>query len=148
MGSFAIVIQVRASLEKTFHVFSDVAAAESRIPAITRVELLTPGASGLGTRWKESRVMFGKEATEELWISAFDPPRSYTVSCQSCGCLSESAFTFAPEGDLTRVTLTQRFQPLTIAARLMQPLSLLMMGSMKKMLMEDLQSLKNAAEEN
>ena len=90
--------------------------------------------------------MFGKEATETMDVTAFDPPRSYTVGAYSCGTQYETTFRFEPEGDGTKVTLDFTGTPKTFLARLMMPLMKLMAGAVKKCVTQDLDDLKKAAE--
>ncbi|MFT4542672.1 MAG: hypothetical protein ACI835_005140, partial [Planctomycetota bacterium] len=130
-----------------FAVYTDLEKAVERIPAITALELLTKGPVGKGTRWRETRLMFKKEAIEEMWISGFDPPRQYTVEANSHGMKYETLFDFAPDGDGTKVTWTFDGTALTLGAKIMAPIfSLLMGGMMKKCMMQDLHALRDACE--
>ncbi len=65
--------QVAAPPEKVFAMMSDFANAPQRISGISKVEMLTDGAVGVGTKFKETRVMLGKEATETMEVTTFDP---------------------------------------------------------------------------
>lgn len=143
---FTLTERIDAPPERVFEFFSDVAAAPERIDGITSVEVLTDGPVGVGTRFRESRVMFGKEHTETLEFVAFDPPRSYGVDCESSGVLFVSRFTFEPDGAGTRVTMDMRSKSLTLKARLMTPMMLLCAGAVKKAMQQDLADIKRAAE--
>src|SRR5438046_1974470 len=89
---------VAAPPATVFDVFSDLDHAPGRVSGTQRVEKLTPGPVGVGTRFKETRVMFGKEATEEMTFTAFDPGRGYTLGAESCGCRYITDFRFEPDG--------------------------------------------------
>ncbi|MEL7485039.1 MAG: SRPBCC family protein, partial [Planctomycetota bacterium] len=65
---------VNASIEDVFAVASDIANAAERIGGIDSVEMLTEGPVGMGTKWRETRTMFGKQADETMWITAWEPP--------------------------------------------------------------------------
>ena len=108
--------------------------------------MLTVGPVGVGTRWRESRVLFKKEVTEEIEITAYTPGRSYTAECNSCGCHFSTQFRFAPEGDGTRVEAEMKTKARTFMAKLFSSLSCLMMGSMKKCFAKDFDDLKQAIE--
>lgn len=146
MGQFVFETQINAPVEKVFALISDIRSAPQRVTAIKKVEVLTDGPIGVGTRFKETRVMFGKEATETMEFTAFDPPRSYTVTAYSCGNHYESTFRCAPEGQGTKVTMTFVCTPKTFFAKLFSPLGKLMSGMIRKCVMKDLEDLAKAAE--
>jgi carbon monoxide dehydrogenase subunit G len=137
---------IDAPPERVFEFFSDVAAAPERISGIKCVEVLTDGPIGVGTRFRETRIMFGREHTETLEFVAFDPPRSYGIDCESSGVLFVSRFTFEPDRGGTRVTMDMRSKSLTLKARLMTPMMLLCTGAVKKAMQQDLADIKRAAE--
>jgi hypothetical protein len=147
MADFQVTKHVAAPPEVVFDVATDLSHAAEHVRGIEKIELLTPGPVKVGTRWKETRKMMGMESTETLQVTAFDRPRSYTVSCDSCGCHFDSTFSFAPSAGGTDVTLDVKTKPLTIAAKIMSPIGDLMMkGTMRKYLEEDLEDVKRVAE--
>jgi carbon monoxide dehydrogenase subunit G len=130
-------------------VFS-VAADFERIPAVIRgiksIEMLTPGPIGVGTRFRETRIMFGRESSEEMTVTAFNPPRSCTLEAYTCGAQFISDHRFTPQGSGTLLELSIRTEPRTLLAKLAAPLGVLMTGSMKKMILADMEDLKVAVE--
>ena len=70
MTTFTVKKHVNAPPELVFAKASDFANAPSFIGAIKKVEILTPGPIQAGTRFKETRVMFKREATEEMEVTA------------------------------------------------------------------------------
>lgn len=146
MYGLTITESVAAPPERVFELATDLAGAAERIAGIDSVELLTDGPFGVGTRWRETRIMMGKSATEEMGITAFEPGRSYTAEAESCGCHYTSVLTCEPDGEGTRLTLTFDGQPLTLTSKLMAPIGWLMKGQVRKMLAADLANLRRAAE--
>ncbi len=61
---------------------------------------------GTVTLSRETRVMLKREATEEMELTAFDPPRGYTLRASSCGAEYTSVFGFRAEGAGTLVELS------------------------------------------
>lgn len=117
------------------------------ISGITRVEKLTDGPVGVGTRFRETRVMMGKEAVEEMEFAAIEPGSSYALRCESCGCLFESTMSFSPVSRGTRVSLVTESTPQTLMAKITGPIFGPMMKKMMlKCLQQDLADLKNACE--
>lgn len=139
---------VEAPRDRVFAVYSDIANAASRIPDIKRIEMLSTGPAGVGTRWRETRVMFGREASETMEITEFRPPEFYAVGADSCGIAYRTTFTFREAGPArTEVEMTFGAQPRTIMARIMGAvMGLMMKGVMRKCLASDLARLKQACE--
>ena len=139
--------RVRASVEDVFEVFSDVTKIEERIPGILNVEVLSDGPVGPDFRWRETRKMMGKEATEEMWFDEFDPPRRYTVKAHSHGTRYLSTYTFDQAGTETVVGMTFSGTPETMVAKIMGALLGWMgKGAVKKMLQADLDALADYVE--
>lgn len=138
---------INAPVEKVFAVAADPHHAADVISAITKMEVLTDGPVGVGTRFRETRIMFGKEATEEMEFSVFDPPRSYTLVADSHGCHYVSTFRFIPDGAGTRVDFEFTGDAHSFGAKVMSAvMGPLMKGTMRKMLAKDLGELKRYVE--
>ena len=138
--------RVEAPIDAVFGVFSDIPRAHEMIEQITAIDMLTDGPVGVGTRWRETRRVFKREATEQMQVTAFEPGQSYTVECRSCGCEYESTWRFEPDGDATLVKFEMGYRPLTVVAKLMSPLGRLMMPMMKQCFERDFLALKAVAE--
>lgn len=137
---------IQAPIDTVFARCSDFAGAPEVVGGIQSVEMLTEGPVGKGTKFKETRVMFGKEATETLEVVSFDPPRSYQIGAESHGTHYLSTFTFAEKDAGTEVHLVFEATPLTLFAKVM---SVVMKPMIKKVISEcskDLDDLKNAIE--
>jgi uncharacterized membrane protein len=138
--------QINAPIEVTFGVVSDIEKAPEHISGIKRVEILSDVKQGLGTRWRETRLVFGREATEEMEISSFQPNRSYEAVSESRGTNYHTRFTFTEKAGGTLVEMTFSSTPTTLITRLMALFEGLLAGSIRKMLETDLDELKVAAE--
>ena len=108
--------------------------------------MLTDGPVGPGTKFRETRVMFKREATEEMEVTRYEPGKGYTLECESCGAWFASEFEFSPEGSGTRVDLEMRSRPLTFMAKLMSPIGALMSGTMKKCVEQDIEDVRKVVE--
>lgn len=152
MARIALSLDVAAPPGRTFEVFTDLEKAPERVAGIVKLELLTDGPVGKGTHFRETRIMFKREATEEMEITAFEQGKSYAVEAESCGAHFKTVFTFTPftptSGDAgTRVDMLTETRALTFFAKLMTPLGALMIAPMKKVMLADMQALKTAAEQ-
>jgi hypothetical protein len=143
---------INASPTRSFEVFGDLRNTPKFISAIKSVEFLTEGPVGKGTRFKETRVMFGRDATETMEVTAWNPDGPtpfYTLSCDSCGAHMDTTFRFHPErnGSATRVEMDMLLKPVSLFAKIMTPLSKLMMGPMmKKCVLADFADARRVAE--
>lgn len=150
MAMLEIQKTIEASPERVFEVFTDIQNAGQSLSGVTKIEMLSDGPTAVGTRWKETRVMFGRDCTEELWISDFEPNSSFTVMSHTCGAEYKSRFDFAPSGTATEVTFTVDCRPLGFVARvmmtLMKPFTGKMMKSMEEAVAKDIDELKAVAE--
>lgn len=133
---------IAAPVDLTFQVFSDVENIAERIEGITQLEVLSEVKHGVGTRWRETRVMFGQAATEVMEISAFQPNQSYEVVAASHGTRYHSRYTFTEKDGGTHVEMVFTGTPVSFMAKLMAPVGLLMKGSTQKALEADMDDLK------
>lgn len=97
--------EVAASPEEVWRVLTDLDHAAETLSGVSRVELLTDGPYTVGTRWRETRKMFGKEATEEMRVTAVEAPARTTVEADSDGVNYVTVFTLTPAGDGTRLAM-------------------------------------------
>jgi len=147
MAQFSLIRRIAAPVETVFTVATDLANAAEHIRGIEKIELLTGGPFGIGTRWRETRKMMGTESTETLEVVGFERWKSYAVGCESCGAYFETTFRFDRDGDGTLVTLDARTEARSLMAKLMSPLGNLMFGKMmRKCMGEDLDDLAKVAE--
>ena len=146
MPSVEVTTTIAASPERVFEAATDLASLPETMSGIDSVEVLSDGPFGEGTRWRETRTLYGRQATEEMWVTGFDPPRSYVVEAESHGAHYRTEITFVPEEDGTRVTFVFGARPLGFFARLFSVFSGLMMKSVRTALEADLEDLKRVAE--
>ena len=140
-------VDINAPINKVFEYFSDIPKAEERIEGITKIEILSKEKSGVGLKWRETRKMFGKEATEVMWVTAFSPPVSYSVDAESHGMKYHSTYTFNDVGDSTSVEMVFEGTPVNFGAKLTAPIfGLFFKGATKKALQKDMQDLKELLE--
>jgi len=142
MPSVTVSRTFNAPLARVFEVFTDIEHAAGRIPAITKIEPLTDQPFGVGYRWRETRLMMKREATETMTISEFEPNKRYIATADSCGCHYESEFRFTAEGaGRTRVDMMFTGRPVSFMAKVMSPMFFFMTGMLRKCLEQDFEAL-------
>ena len=103
--SISLSRRVTASPEQVWGVLTDIPGAAETLSGVRGIEMLSEPPYGVGTRWRETRTMFGKTATEELWVSAADAPSSTVVEAESAGTHYVTTFTVTPEGQASILTM-------------------------------------------
>jgi hypothetical protein len=146
MVTVSTTIRINAPRPRVFEVFTELRLASDRIKAIQKIEVLTEGPIGKGTRFAETRVMFGRSHTETMEITDWNPPHSYTVAAESCGSRYLTHFTFQADGPATIVEVTFTATPIRFLAKLMSFMLVMMKNTCRAMFEKDMADLKAAVE--
>jgi carbon monoxide dehydrogenase subunit G len=131
-----------AAPDRVWAMASDFANAADRIQAITKIEMLTPGPVGAGTRFREWR---GRQVVD-MEIAAWSPPHSYSLRGSAMGTEFTSEIRCVPDGSGTRLEMEIHARPKTFAAKLLSPLLAVMSKMMVKVCAKDLADITAAAE--
>lgn len=146
---------INASQDRVFAVSTDIPNCAQYIRGIESIETLSEappspsnlGVVGEGYTWRETRIMFGKQATEDMTIVNWNPPASYDVEARSHGAYYLSTIACEPIGDgTTKITVTFRATPETFMAKVMMVLFSFMQKKLCQALQEDLEDIKKEAE--
>ena len=138
---------INAPRAKVFSVFTDFKNAADRLAGIQKMEFLEKdGEPIVGMKWRETRIMFGKEATEEMWITEINQDQNYVVEAESHGTHYRSEYMFADHADGTEVIMTFEGKPITWMASVGSLLMIFFAGSVKKALAADMSDLKQFIE--
>lgn len=132
------------SKEVCFEAFSDLNNLADKVAAITKIEVLTSGEIGVGTKFKETRVMFGKESSETMEITLFEPHSHFREEAFSNGMHYTTDWKFTDSNEETVVSIAFHIKPQTLIARMISPMFRLMSGSLKKAFVADLADMKKA----
>lgn len=139
---------IRAPVEDVWNAITDFEGAADRISAIDAIEILEKPESGLvGLKWKETRTMFGKQATEVMWITGAKEGESYDVRAESNGMVYESRLSVAGQGDQALLRMTFGGEAQGLLGRLMAAvMGVFFKGATVKALRQDLEDIKSAVE--
>ena len=85
MPSVEVERTIAAPPDRAFRIATDLENLAATVSGIDSVEVLTEGPVGEGSRWRETRTMMGRPATEEMWVTAFEAPRRFVVEAESHG---------------------------------------------------------------
>lgn len=148
-GPIQIHQQVAAPAQAVWDLITDIEHCPQFISGIQSVQRLDDGEGfGVGTRWRETRVMFGKSASEEMTVTAVDPGRSYTTEAQHGKAHYTSVMGVEPTGPDSCV-LSMHFDA-EVSGLLNKTLGAVvgkvMAGSTRKLMQQDLADIAEAAE--
>ena len=140
-------IIIKAPPPMVFALAIDLERLPERVPAIKKIELLTDPPIGIGTKFRETRLMLGKEATEEMEFTAIEPDQSYVLEAKSMGNHYISTISFMPVDGGTRMTWRFAAEPLGTGARIIGTLlTPFFVGPTRRAIDDYLQAIKAAAE--
>ncbi|MEX2561974.1 MAG: SRPBCC family protein [Nitriliruptoraceae bacterium] len=140
--------EIDASPDVVWEVITDIEHSPQVISSIQAIDRLDDGDGfGVGTRWRETRTMFGREAEEVMEVSAIEAGVSYTVVAVSGKTVYTSVFRLDPiEGSRSRLTMTFGAESKGLAKLMGATIGRLFRGASRKMLERDLDDIAAAAE--
>ena len=136
---------IDAPVAFVFKAISDIRHFSKAIPHIAKIEYLTEQQSGVGTRFRETRLMNGKVASTELEVTEFVENERIRLVADSDGTLWDSVFVVKAAGDQTDLTLTMDATPQTMMAKMMAPMT---KHIIQKALEDDMDSMKTYCEKH
>jgi uncharacterized protein YndB with AHSA1/START domain len=141
--SFSVEQFMDAPPDQVFDAMADLDGAKHWMPGLVSLDRLDAGALGPGSRWKETRKVFGKEAFEVFEVTEFVRPSRLGLRVDgSQGTSGRGEYLFQyylePENSGTHVWLDGEIRGLS---GLYAFLGRLMVISFKKACAKDLQAL-------
>ena len=142
-------VTINGSRAAIWAAITDIENASDIISGIENVEVLEKPANGLvGLRWRETRMLFGKPATAEKWITDAAENEFYKTRAEDNGLVFLSTMSISESGGGISLTSSHETKPQGIVARLMSiPMRLFFKGVAKKALLQDLNDIKSAVEQ-
>jgi uncharacterized protein YndB with AHSA1/START domain len=153
-ASRTVVVErrIQAPQGRVWEAITDLREMPRVLSGVVRVEVLTEGGFDVGTRWRETRKMMGKEATEVMTVTECVPPERYVTVADSHGMHYESEFELL-KGDAAAswTTVVMRFTATPTAGGFMGLLSRLVGGlgvkAVSRALAKDLDEIATAVEQ-
>lgn len=143
-----VQIKIKGSKAAVWAAITNIEKAAGFISGIKSIEVLEKPARGLvGLKWRETRMLFGKPASADKWITDAVENEFYKTRAESDGYVFLSTMSIKEGGDGITLTSVHDSQPQTIVTKLIStPMMLLFKGVAKKALMQDLNDIKSAVE--
>jgi carbon monoxide dehydrogenase subunit G len=144
----ATSVLIHAPRAAVWRRITDIEHAAGTISGIEKIEILERPASGVvGLKWKETRKMFGKTATETMWITDAVEPEFYKTRAESHGAIYVASLELAERAGGTELTMRFSGEAVKTSAKLMWTLTGWMFrGAMRKACGKDLSDIKAAVE--
>ena len=95
--SISVTRHVNAPADTVWQVLTDLDNAADTLSGVIRIERLAGEGYAVGTKWRETRKMMGKEATEDMWVTEVEAPTRTVVKANSHGMNYTSGFTLKPD---------------------------------------------------
>ncbi len=146
----SVDVVINEPKEKVWQVITDIENAANIISGIDKIEILNkPKDTLVGLKWKETRTMFGKSATETMWITEAKENDYYKTRAESNGAIYQTVLKLSEKENATLLTMEFHSEAVTLKGKIMALIfGLLLKSSMKKIIKQDLIDLKNAIENN
>ncbi|MGC6457722.1 MAG: SRPBCC family protein [Akkermansiaceae bacterium] len=141
-------VEIQGSASAVWNIISDIENASEAISGIDEVEILERPDEGLvGLKWRETRTLYGKTATEVMWITEAVENESYTARAESHGCLYLSTLSLAQKDDGVSLTMRHETKTQAFMAKLLAPvMGLMFKKTFRKLIHQDLTDIKAAVE--
>jgi carbon monoxide dehydrogenase subunit G len=143
MSRTTITCFIDAPRDKVFRTVSDISQFSQAIPHIVKIEYLSEKKTGLGTRFRETRLMRGKEANTELEVTEYIESDRIRLVADSHGTVWDTVFTVRGENRATELTMVMDAKAYKLLPKLLNPL---IKGMIKKAITKDMNSVKTYCE--
>ena len=142
-------VTINGSKAAIWAAITDIEHASEIISGIENIEVLEKPATGLvGLRWRETRMLFGKPATAEKWVTDAVENEFYKTRAEDNGFVFITTIRMSESGGGITLTSSHDSQPQGFAAKLMSlPMGLLFKGVAKKAILQDLNDIKSVVEQ-
>jgi hypothetical protein len=143
-------VTINGSKEAIWAAITNIENASEIISGIDNIEVLEKPTNGLvGLRWRETRMLFGKPATAEKWITDAAENAFYQTRAEDNGFVFLSTIRISANSNGSFIlTSSHDSQPQVIVARFMSiPMVLFFKGVIKKAILQDLNDIKSAVEQ-
>ena len=142
-------VTINGSKAAIWAAITNIENASETISGIENIEVLEKPANGLvGLKWRETRMLFGKPATVEKWITDAAENEYYKTKAEQDGFLFLSTTSISESSGGITLTSSHESRPQGIVAKLLStPMVFLFKGVAKKALLQDLNDIKAAVEQ-
>ena len=140
-------VTINASKAAVWAVIANIEHAAEIISGIEKIEVVEKPATGLvGLKWKETRMLFGKPATVEKWITEAQENEFYTTRAEQDGFVFITTNRITGSDGSVAFTAIHETIPQGFAAKLKALPMVFLKGVIKKAILQDLEDIKASAQ--
>jgi hypothetical protein len=141
-------VTINGSKAAIWAAITNIANASEIISGIENIEVLEKPANGLvGLKWRETRMLFGKPASAEKWITDAAENEFYKTRAEDKGFVFISTIRISESSGGITLTSSHESKPQGVVAKLKSTPMFLFKGVVKKALLQDLNDIKSAVEQ-
>ncbi len=122
MATMILQRTIQAPAHDVFQSVAHIQDFQKVIPDIINVQFVSEQTSGVGTRFRETRLMGKREATTELEVTEYVKNERVRLIADAGGTLWDTVFDFKSQGDETHLTMTMESRPYKLLAKIFNPL--------------------------
>ena len=144
----AVDIEILAPKAKVWAAITDIENCPDMISSIIDLDIINhPKDTIVGLKWKETRKMFGKEATETMWITDVVENEYYCTRAESHGSVYITKLSLKEVEGVTTLAMSFTAEAQSIFVKIVSVvMSLFIKSSMKMELLKDLTDIKKFVE--
>jgi len=105
MTTITITRTIYAPIQTVFRTVADVRQFSKAVPGIVRVDFLSETKSGVGTRFRETRMMRRKEASTDLEVTEYVENDRVRIVADTGGTVWDTLFTVVRKDGATVLTM-------------------------------------------
>jgi hypothetical protein len=140
-----VAVTITGSKPAVWEAITDIENSAEFIRGIDKVEIVEKPATGLvGLRWRETRMLFGKPATAEKWITEAVDYEFFKTRAENDGFVfvSTTRISETSDGNIKLMSIHDS-QAQSLVAKIMSiPMGLFFKGVARRALLQDLVDIK------
>ena len=141
-------VTINASKAATWAAITNIENASEIISGIEKIEILEKPANGLvGLKWAETRLLFDKPATVEKWITDAAENEFFKTKAEDEGFVFLTTNSISESSGGITLTSSHDTQPQGFVAKLRSIPMVLFKSVIKNALLQDLNDIKSAVEQ-
>lgn len=143
MSRIVITRTIDAPADFVFETVADIEKFADVIPEIVSVDFLTEQRTGVGTRFRETRLIRGRKSSTDLEVKEFEAHRRIRLVADSHGTIWDTVFVVSESGGRTTLEMTMEATPHRLLTRLLNPL---MRKAIRAAIEKDMDAVQNYCE--
>lgn len=143
MEKTIVTRSIAAPPERVFETVAHIENFAEVVDSITNIEFLSEQRTGVGTRFRETRMMKRREATTTLEVTEYRPPELVRIVSDEGGTIWDTVFSVKRMGASTELSMVMDARPYKLLARIMTPL---ISGMVRKAVKSDMDAVKRHCE--